>query len=258
MAFPSTAIARSVFAMMSTPDVSLSSRWTRPGRSAGPAQSFERWRSAFTSVPSRWPTAGWTTRPGRLVEDEDFGVFEEDRERNVLRRRGRAAEAGAAGRLTSISSPVFTFSEVFFGLLPPIETRALCDPLLDLRARGLGQVVQVPEEDAVEALAGVAPVGAESPAAAGARRSRAAAARAPSCDAGPRSRAAATTRHSAMNCDVDIAPKTAPRGSPRKNSIVNAQDRVARRGSARTSPRSTRRRSKTRRRTQRTSVPTAS
>ena len=93
------------------------------------------------------------------------------------------------------------------------------DPLLDLRARRLGQIRQVAQEDVVEALADVAPVGADRPDrprrvahagfGAGGIRRRSAKIASP-----------ARTPQSAMNCEVDITPRTWPRGSPRKNSIV--------------------------------------
>ena len=51
-----------------TPEVSLSRRWTIPGRSSGPtpAISGKRARRALTSVPSLFPAPGWTTRPEGL------------------------------------------------------------------------------------------------------------------------------------------------------------------------------------------------
>lgn len=52
------------------PEVSLSSRWTMPGRSAPPqGASFplQWWRRAFTRVPVRFPLAGWTTMPDALL-----------------------------------------------------------------------------------------------------------------------------------------------------------------------------------------------
>ena len=41
--------------------------------------------SALTSVPSGFPAAGWTTRPGRLVDDQQMLVLEDDPQRDVLR-----------------------------------------------------------------------------------------------------------------------------------------------------------------------------
>ena len=38
----------------------------------------------MTSVPERWPGAGWTTMPGRLVDRDDVLVFIDDVERNLL------------------------------------------------------------------------------------------------------------------------------------------------------------------------------
>ena len=70
---------------------------------------------------------------------------------------------------------------------------------------------QVPQEDAVEALAGVAPVGADR--APGPRRRQVTRrrARARSSGAGPRSRAATATPQSAMSCDVETSRRAPTR-----------------------------------------------
>ena len=49
--------------------MSLSMRWTMPGRATPPMPESEPpqwWSSALTSVPSKLPAAGWTTRPAGL------------------------------------------------------------------------------------------------------------------------------------------------------------------------------------------------
>src|SRR6266853_518562 len=73
----SRAWASSLFATTINPDVSLSRRWTMPGRLTPPmpARLSPQWaRSALTSVRSRFPGAGWTTSPAGLcdapLEDE--------------------------------------------------------------------------------------------------------------------------------------------------------------------------------------------
>ena len=43
--------------------------------------------SALTSVPSGLPGAGWTTMPGRLVDDDQMRILEADIERDRLRLR---------------------------------------------------------------------------------------------------------------------------------------------------------------------------
>ena len=59
-----------------SPEVSRSSRWTIPGRSASPPPS--RSPSTSTSVGPRCPGAGWTTRPGRLVDHREPLVAVDD------------------------------------------------------------------------------------------------------------------------------------------------------------------------------------
>ena len=61
--------ATSVLATTRSPDVSLSIRCTIPGRATPPIPERlpPQWCSkAFTKVPSRFPAAGWTTRPAGL------------------------------------------------------------------------------------------------------------------------------------------------------------------------------------------------
>ena len=60
--------ARSVLATSSSPDVSLSRRWTMPSRSSPPTSDSgpPRPLSAFTSVPLQLPGAGCTTIPAGL------------------------------------------------------------------------------------------------------------------------------------------------------------------------------------------------
>ena len=61
-----------------------------PGRRTPPIPDrlSPQWAiSAFTSVWSGLPGAGWTTRPGRLVDDQQVGVLEEDVEIERLGRR---------------------------------------------------------------------------------------------------------------------------------------------------------------------------
>ena len=58
--------AKSFFATISSPDVSLSMRWTMPGRISPPMPErlpLQCQSRAFTSVPSGLPGAGWTTMP---------------------------------------------------------------------------------------------------------------------------------------------------------------------------------------------------
>ena len=86
--------ARSFLATTIRPLVSLSSRCTMPGRRTPPMPDrlSPQWAiSALTSVPLSWPAAGWTTRPGRLVDDDEVVVL-------VARRRARSPRAcGSAG-----------------------------------------------------------------------------------------------------------------------------------------------------------------
>ena len=60
--------ARSFLATSSRPDVSLSMRWTMPGRISPPTPErlSSRASSALTSVPDSLPAAGWTTMPEGL------------------------------------------------------------------------------------------------------------------------------------------------------------------------------------------------
>ena len=155
-----------------------------------------------------------------LVEDEEVLVLEQDGERDLLRDELRLRRRGRREDDVDLVARRDLRGSLRRGA-PVDGDEPRVDPLLDLRPRGLGEVRQVAEEDAVEALAGVAAVGAEGPAGeprgvappAPARAGRPAAASAriptPSEDA-----------QSAMNCDVEITPKTVPRGSPRKNSTV--------------------------------------
>jgi hypothetical protein len=79
--------AASFLATTSRPDVSLSRRWTIPGRLTPPTPDrlSPQWRiSALTSVPAAWPGAGWTTSPAGLSTIEQMLVLEHDRQRQVL------------------------------------------------------------------------------------------------------------------------------------------------------------------------------
>ncbi len=65
----SPSCATSVLATTNSPDVSLSMRCTMPGRATPPIPDKvpSQWcSSAFTSVPSGFPAAGWTTNPAGL------------------------------------------------------------------------------------------------------------------------------------------------------------------------------------------------
>ena len=86
---PGPAWASSVRATIIRPEVSLSSRWTMPGRT-GSEPPPRRSPSASTRVLPRWPGAAWTTRPGRLVDHREPLVGVDDL------RLGHGAHAGAA------------------------------------------------------------------------------------------------------------------------------------------------------------------
>ena len=68
------------FAVIMTPDVSLSRRWTIPGRrgsldtaAASKTELQPQWnKSAFTSVPDQFPAAGWVTMPCFLLMTAAF------------------------------------------------------------------------------------------------------------------------------------------------------------------------------------------
>ena len=63
-----------------------------PGRRTPPipARLAPQWpSSALTSVPSGLPGAGWTTMPGRLVDDDQMCILKADIERDRLRYRRR-------------------------------------------------------------------------------------------------------------------------------------------------------------------------
>ena len=102
--------ARSVFATSSSPDVSLSRRWTIPARSSplSPASAPPRPLSAFTSVPLQLPGAGCTTIPAGLSTTITCSSSNIDRERNVLgehlaRRRRRHHDDDAIAALGTIA-----------------------------------------------------------------------------------------------------------------------------------------------------------
>ena len=111
-------------------------RRPRPGRA-----------SPCTSVPVAWPGAGWTTTPGRLVDDEQVLVLVGDPERHVL-----ALEPGAAGfgRPSSSTSSPPSSRWLFARAAPSTSDGARVEQPLggaaraDLRQRG---------EEAVEPLA---------------------------------------------------------------------------------------------------------
>ena len=80
--------ATSVLATTSSPDVSLSIRWTIPGRATPPIPDRlapQWWSRALTRVRSRLPAAGWTTSPAGLSIDQQMLVLEHDLERDILR-----------------------------------------------------------------------------------------------------------------------------------------------------------------------------
>ena len=127
-------------------------------RLAAPLLRAEEERVHEGAVPV--PDRGVDDEAGRLVEDEEVLVLEEDRERDVLRtqlrlrRRGRREDGVdeiAGGDLRGGLRDGAT--------VDGDEARA--DPLLDLRPGGLRKVGEVAEEDAVEALAVVAAIGGE-------------------------------------------------------------------------------------------------
>ena len=93
--------AASVLATTMTPEVSLSRRWTMPGRRTPPMPdrlSPQWWISALTSVPVPWPAPD-EPRAGRLVDDDQVVVLVDDREVCRLRRRfGRRRPGGGAAR----------------------------------------------------------------------------------------------------------------------------------------------------------------
>ena len=67
-----------------------------------PLRSCTWCSSAFTSVPVACPAAGCTTMPGRLVDDDDLLVLEQDVERDVLGQRLRRPPAPAASTLSTV------------------------------------------------------------------------------------------------------------------------------------------------------------
>ena len=101
IAAPSTRCARSVLATSSSPDVSLSSRWTIPSRSSPPTSDSgpPRPLSAFTSVPLQLPGAGCTTIPAGLSTTSTSSSSYSDGERDRPRRStSRPAAAGSRRR----------------------------------------------------------------------------------------------------------------------------------------------------------------
>ena len=87
--------AASVFATTSSPEVSLSSRCTIPGRPTPAIEPSDSPRAAPAPAghgpgcPSACPALGWTTIPGRLVDDEQGSILVGDLERDLLRRERR-------------------------------------------------------------------------------------------------------------------------------------------------------------------------
>ena len=87
-------------ATISSPDVSLSSRWTMPGRSSWPPRAPSA-TSPCASVPCSWPGAGCTTTPGRLVDHEQPVVLVDDLVGHGLRRQRRLGRRRRPARATS-------------------------------------------------------------------------------------------------------------------------------------------------------------
>ena len=89
------------------PEVSLSMRWTMPGRCTPPMPerlSPQRYSRALTNVPSGWPGAGCTTMPRALltmmISSSSYtmsrGIF-----------WGSTGRASVSGKAKTISSPAF-------------------------------------------------------------------------------------------------------------------------------------------------------
>ncbi len=82
---------RSSLAATIRPEVSLSRRWTMPGRWTPPmpGRSGQWARSALTSVLLEWPGPGMDGHARRLVDDDEVLVFEDDAQGDGLRDRQR-------------------------------------------------------------------------------------------------------------------------------------------------------------------------
>ena len=88
--------ARSFLATTMTPDVSLSRRWTMPGRRTPPMPDrlSPQWASrALTRVLVGIAGRGMDDQPGRLVQHQQVGVLVEDVEVDGLRPGARPARA---------------------------------------------------------------------------------------------------------------------------------------------------------------------
>ena len=80
-----------------TPDVSLSSRWTMPGRASPPMpdSSSPAWASSGIDQRAVEVARGRVDdQSGRLVEHDEVAVLVQDRQRDGLRRRRRGDGCG--------------------------------------------------------------------------------------------------------------------------------------------------------------------
>ncbi len=80
-----------ILAATMTPEVSLSSRWTMPGRATPPMPDrlSPQWCSrALTRVPIWRTGCGMGGHAGGLVDDDQVGVLEQDGQRDCLGQRG--------------------------------------------------------------------------------------------------------------------------------------------------------------------------
>lgn len=96
--------APSFLAMTRQPDVSLSRRWTMPGRSTPPMpeRSPQWWSRAFTMVPSGLPAAGCTTMPlSLLMTTTSSSSYRMSRGMSC----GRASAGSGSGMRTVMESP---------------------------------------------------------------------------------------------------------------------------------------------------------
>jgi len=81
--------------------VSLSRRWTIPGRLTPPTPErlSPQWAmSALTSVPVQLPAAGWTTSPS-AVDDDELVVLEHHLERDILRVTSSSSGGGRSSKI---------------------------------------------------------------------------------------------------------------------------------------------------------------
>ena len=123
-----------------------------PGRRTPPMPdrlSPQWWISALTSVPVQLPAPGCTTRPGRLVDDDQLVVLVEHIERDVLALRLRRLRFGHVDRHAFAGGILRLVSSTG---LPSTADRALPDQHLHAAARHVR--AEAGRQPLVEALAG--------------------------------------------------------------------------------------------------------